>query len=480
MSSKKYPWRAFALLLFVILLTACGGGGGGSASSGVTSSSITARGVITGFGSVYVNGVRYHTGSSSFTLDDNPGLESDLRLGMVVTVTGTRNDDATGDAGSIVFDNELQGPVANLVTDADGVTKTFTVLGISVTVDRVSTSFHDITFDALANDDLVEVSGFYDGSLVLNATYLERKSGFVPGVSEVELKGTVSGSGAGTFQLNGINVIYDPSGVTTDLSRLPGGVSDGQFVEVKGTLDVSGDITATRIALEDNGFDDNIDKVSLEGIITDYVDDSDFRISGVPVDASSATISPASMSLGNGVKVEAEGPMINGVLVAISVEARSSNDVVVEAIVSSVSSGSGSVTLNLINGSVEAFTDSRTRMEDKTKAVASLSLADLANGDFLEVRGFIDDSGNLLATEIRRDDPDDVIVQAPIEGFVTDTSLTLLGVTFFTSGATQFQDSNDAPISGSSFYGSLTIGTLVKIKDSQPGDGTANEAELEQ
>ena len=54
MSSKKYPWRAFALLLFVILLTACGGGGGGSASSGVTSSSITARGVITGFGSVYV------------------------------------------------------------------------------------------------------------------------------------------------------------------------------------------------------------------------------------------------------------------------------------------------------------------------------------------------------------------------------------------------------------------------------------------
>ena len=55
------------------------------------------------------------------------------------------------------------------------------MLGITVLVDQGSTSIHDTTFDALAVDDLVEVSGFYDGSLVLNATFLELKSTFTPG-----------------------------------------------------------------------------------------------------------------------------------------------------------------------------------------------------------------------------------------------------------------------------------------------------------
>ena len=291
----KHPGRTVpAIVISTLLLVACGGGGSGGGMSAISSTGITSRGVITGFGSVHVNGVHYKTGSSSFTIDDNPGLESDLQLGIVVTITGTGNDDGTGNAGSIVFDNELQGPIANLVADPDGMTKTFTVLGVTVTVDRVETSFHDITFDTLAAGDLVEVSGFYDGSLVLNASFLERKSAFIPGGSEVELKGTVSNSTTGSFQLNGITVNYDASGVATDLSRLSGGVSDGIFVEVKGTLDGAGEITASRIALEDSGFDDNLDKLSIEGIITDYVDDSSFMISGTPVDAASASFTPAS------------------------------------------------------------------------------------------------------------------------------------------------------------------------------------------
>ncbi|MEW8155838.1 MAG: DUF5666 domain-containing protein, partial [Candidatus Thiodiazotropha endolucinida] len=96
--------KIFCTMLAVCLtLSACGGGGGGSASEDGTT--ITARGVITGFGSIYVNGVRYHTNSTRFTVDDNPGTESDLKLGMVVTVTATLNDDNTGNASSIVFDN---------------------------------------------------------------------------------------------------------------------------------------------------------------------------------------------------------------------------------------------------------------------------------------------------------------------------------------------------------------------------------------
>ncbi|MEW8646980.1 MAG: DUF5666 domain-containing protein [Candidatus Thiodiazotropha endolucinida] len=471
--------KIFCTMLAVcLILSACGGGGGGSASEDGTI--ITARGVITGFGSIYVNGVRYHTNSARFTVDDNPGTESDLKLGMVVTVTATLNDDNTGNASSIVFDNELQGPVANLVTDADGLIKTFTVLGVTVIADRVGTSFHDTTFDTLVEGDLLEVSGFYDGSLVLNATFIERKESFTPGVSEVELKGTVSNNTSESFLINGVTVNYDPSGIRTDLSRLTGAISGGDLVEVKGSLDENGEIQATRIGHEDDGLDDSISKVSLEGIITGYIDDSNFMISGIAVDASSALFIPSGLTLGNGIKVEAEGPIVNATLQALKIGARGGgNDVEIDAHVSSLSNLDNSITLNLSNGSVTVFVDNRTRMEDKTKAVESLSVSDLGSGDFLEVRGLLDSSNRVILTELRRDNTDDLVLQGPVEDFVTNSSVTILGVTLFTSATTQFEDINDSTISADTFYNSLTVGSLVKIKDEEPGDGTADEVEFE-
>ncbi len=465
----------FVLTLVGVMLAGCGGG----SSTAESPADITSRGVITGFGSVYVNGVRYHTNSSSFTIDDNPGSESDLRLGMVVTVTGTRNDDNTGNAINIVFDNELQGPVSNLATDPDGLTKSFTVLGINVKVDRVSTSFHDVSFDSLANDDLVEVSGFYDNNQVLIASFIERKSGFSAGISEVELKGTVTSSSSNSFVINSITINYDASGVSTDLSRMQGVISDGLFVEVKGTIDGAGAITATRIALEDDGFDDNMSKVSVEGIITDYVDDSNFMISGTPIDASGAINTPASLVLGNGIKVEAEGPMINGVLQAIKIGARGGDGVVIEATINSIDNSVSSITLDLINGEITVYSDIRTRMEDKTKAVERLSLADLSSGDFVEVRGILDGSDRVVLTELRRDDSDDVILQGSVEDFDSGNSITILGVTVFTSGSTQFEDVNDNSISTGNFYSSVSIGALVKIKDKKSADGIADEVEFE-
>ncbi len=74
-----------------ILLQACGGGGGGSSAPAPTptsttpppdpvSSSFTTQGVITAFGSVFVNGVEYETDSSEIESDDNVATEGDLRV----------------------------------------------------------------------------------------------------------------------------------------------------------------------------------------------------------------------------------------------------------------------------------------------------------------------------------------------------------------------------------------------------------------
>ena len=77
-----------ALGLSVLLASGCGGGGSSSDSetSSTDGASVVSRGIITGFGSVYVNGVRYHTEGTRFTIDDDEGDESGLKVGMIVTV----------------------------------------------------------------------------------------------------------------------------------------------------------------------------------------------------------------------------------------------------------------------------------------------------------------------------------------------------------------------------------------------------------
>ena len=91
-----------------LALAACGGGGGSGGSSNPvstpptstppstpTTQAKTTGGKITGFGSVYVNGVRWDTSSTSYSVDDDESVldDSALAVGMVVKVEGTINED---------------------------------------------------------------------------------------------------------------------------------------------------------------------------------------------------------------------------------------------------------------------------------------------------------------------------------------------------------------------------------------------------
>ena len=154
--------------------------------AGIGGSGYVSSGSVTGFGSVFVNGVKFETDNSTFDVDGNPdGTQDDLAIGMIVQVSGSINADGiTGNATSIRYDDELQGPVKGPITyDADRVTATFTVLGVTIIIDSGSTSF-DIDGDLPVNtlsiltaseDNNVEVSGFFDSSGNLKATRVELK-----------------------------------------------------------------------------------------------------------------------------------------------------------------------------------------------------------------------------------------------------------------------------------------------------------------
>ena len=182
----------------LMALSGCGGGGGDGSLAGIGGTGKIASGTITGFGSIFVNGIEYNTDSASILIDDSSGAESDLRVGMVVTVTGTVTDSA-GDAASVVYDNQVEGPVSGLADlTAGATTRSFTVMGTDVVIDATGTIFDDsspgFAFDNIVNGDVVEVSGFVNGLGVLQATYIEKSGTLDPGTTEVELKGTVTGA----------------------------------------------------------------------------------------------------------------------------------------------------------------------------------------------------------------------------------------------------------------------------------------------
>ena len=480
------------LLTFFLVGCGGGGGGGGGLAGGIGGTGVTS-GAITGFGSVFVNGVEFETGGTRFDVDGDDGAsEGDLGIGMVVTVIGTVNDNGvSGTADSIEYDDEVEGPIAATpVEDPDGVTRTFNVFDVTIVVDRNATVFVDTTFDDLAKDDIVEVSGFFDQFGNLAATRLE-KEGVLGAASVVEARGTVSGCGgdcAGSFTLGSLAVTYDGF---TDLSDVPGGiVADGQSVGIKGVLTPPSAVAATRIELEGDGFDGDVEQVSIEGIVTNFISVGNFRVSGQRVDASGAGVDfqPASLagSLGNGDEVEVEGSIAGGILQAVEVEQRG-GDVKISAFIDSVAPGAGTVTMRIVAGQplVTVTVDTQTQLEDKTEVVENLSISDLEAGDFLNIEGYLD-GGTVIANQIERDAADAIELQGPADvppsaGNDASGLVSILDVTIATGQSgdvTAFENVASEEISGAAFFASLVDGDLIAFED-ENNDGLAEEVEFE-
>jgi hypothetical protein len=489
-------YLAFSLVVTVLFNAACGGGGSNLAGGGIGGTGITAFGTITGFGSVFVNGIEFETSGSLFDVDDDDtAIEGDLGIGMVVTVTGILNDDGvTGTADSIEYDDEIEGPITSTVDEDPGLeTKTFTVFDTTVVVSRSSTVFANAGYATLAQDDVVEISGFVDEAGTLVATRLEGKGMLVFDVTEVEIKGTVSGctgNCAGVFNIGSIAVSYDPAGVATDLTEMmPSGVvSDGQFVEVKGVLTGATTISASRIELEDEGIGDTGDnKVSIEGLVTEFSGVSSFKVAGQLVDATGAVFTPASLetSLADGMEIEVEGPIVGGVLQAVKAEARGGEiriDARVQSTMVAADGINGSITLVLDPGNLTVTVDNQTALRDDTGVEALLALGEISTGDFLEVEAFRDEaSGNLIATEIRRDAPDDDILQGPVDSCV-GSQVTILGLSYtLIDGLTTYEDQNENPLPNGNDFCTAQVagGFFVKVRDNRVADGVADQAELQ-
>ncbi|MDO8348886.1 MAG: DUF5666 domain-containing protein, partial [Planctomycetota bacterium] len=330
-------------IVALAVLTACGGGNDDDLAP--VQATQSAIGVISGFGSVIVNGVRFDDAAAAITMNGAAATRDRLRVGMVVQVRGRIHGDGTGVAESIRYDSCVQGPI----TAMNRVQNTVTVLGQTVEVDD-GTVFDGVTLrdmNAFAIGDQVEISCYPDlARSRLRATRMERQGTFQNGASEIEVNGTVSNLNlaAGTCMVDGQTVNF---GAIAAADR-PAGLANGMAVEARGRQFANGVLTADMLRDRDR---DRISRpdgegLELEGYVADFVSIANFKIDGQAVNAANAVIrNGTAADLANGAKVEAEGTMSNGVLVASVLVLKLQTQVRVEAGLQAKDSTQGTITL---------------------------------------------------------------------------------------------------------------------------------------
>ncbi|HIG41376.1 MAG: DUF5666 domain-containing protein [bacterium] len=477
-SSMRIPVMVSTLCLF--LVSGCGGGGGGGSSEPATTptpvsstpTTVTSRGILTGFGSIFVNGVEFETDSAEIESDDNVASESDLRIGMVITLEGTVDEGgSTGTATSVEYNDKVEGPITSITDNV------LIVLGQSIVVDD-GTVFDDgiQMLSDLTAGDVIEVSGFLNANGEIVATYVELND---PG-GEFELVGTVTNldTDTSTFDIQNQTIEFSVAVFEDFDSAL---LADGDQVEVKGsTFDSNGALVATKVELEEDDLGES-DEVEFEGLVTRFQSETDFDVSGVTVTTSAATTyeggSAADLTLN--IKVEVEGQIgADGVLLAEKVKIRKLEDTRVEGVVDSVDTNAGQVVVLDITFMVTGSTQLE---DDSDLNVIFFGLDDIVVGNYLEIRGKLETDATVTAIRLERDDLDG---ETSVRGAVQSNNgsvLVIAGVTIQTTSGTEYLDAAGLAMNQADFFTSAVIDVEVKAKgeETNTSEITATELELE-
>jgi len=315
MKKKNVLLAAGGLIVVSALIFHGCSSSGSNAVSQLTGPNVS-RGVITGFGSVIVNGIHFDVSKAAVSVEGTAADVSSLKLGMEVTV---KSDGQT--ASSINSTNELEGPISGVSG-----TNMVAVLGETVKTDASTVFAGNATgHSSLPAGSICEVHGFRDSAGVIHATRVEVKAAATASTA-VESKGIVSNLTSSTFKMHGLVVNFDP----TTLKNFPaGGIANGQTVKVKSTHGKFDAATSTLVAAsvepesESELHGSEGEHAEVQGIVTDFVSASNFKVNGMTCDATGAGIT----GLANDMRVELEGTVdANGVLIATQFKSEQENE----------------------------------------------------------------------------------------------------------------------------------------------------------
>jgi Domain of unknown function (DUF5666) len=345
---NKLNWAIVGIAVGV--LVACGAGtqsgvgvggtGTGTQTIAVAPTPVTITGPITGFGSVIVNGTRFDDTSALVIRDAITIASNALRLGMTIEVTGTKSADGlTGTAETIRVFSEIKGTTQTINSGSNSLV----VLGTLITVDSNTVFSGAASIADIRLGDVVEAYGLRNlATGDISATRVEIESpptpsGGGPVITPVSLTGVLQNlnSANSTFSVNGEIVGYASAIIS-------GVLTNGLSVKVLGnSSNTSTQISAATVTVTMPTAPTEGRQIEIEGIVTNFLSRSDFKLNGVSINASSSALSTTQISrLSNGARCQVTGIMKSLIVQVSRLECESS----------------GTNTIFEVSGYISAFT----------------------------------------------------------------------------------------------------------------------------
>jgi len=442
---------------------------------GDTVAGIEGTGATSGFGSVFVNGVEFATDDAEFIFNGQPASEADLRVGDIVSVTGSVNGNGQGTAERIVFNRVLDGPIESL--DIRNGSGRLTALGQVVLVDP-STRFINTSASDLALNDLIAVSGLLDDNGVLHATSLEKNTApYVPNQTRIDAEGGISNFNAALlrFDIGDLTVDFSNAEMANNVAaRLQNGI----FVEVFGLQNgTNAPLMADTVNVPERSVGTDGGQVQVDALITDFTGLDNFQLNGQPVDASNATRTDNStMSPANGVRVEVAGEVQNGTVIASTLAVRPPADIGFSAVVDSVAGNGFSIF------AIDAQVQSTTLYLDSAQNIRTFRIGNLQAGDTVTALGFVDVNNQFVVTRLERVNASNIArAHGPLASVNRSArTLNISGVTVTTNSATQFEDADGNSIDADSFFAEAQAGDAVAASGTQNANQISPAATVHQ
>ncbi len=366
---------------------------------------LIAYGPISRFGSIYVNGIKYEIDQAHVEFVHNQAINQ-LSIGMMVKIQAdwTSQSDRTFNAQKVWFDQQLKGPVTDVITTSFGTQ--LNILGTRVKIND-DTVLENLVLKNLKVGHVLAVSGIQEEDNSLLATHIALRSLVLNAkqLIEIESKALSIDVAQQRVFINDIQIsTHDAKWINSSLSTL----NTGDTIEVVGRYNSNNhQVNAASITVKKPNLNlVNGNKLSVDGVISLFQSNSNFYLSGQRSDASEAEFLSSISSLSNRIRVKANGRINeDNVFIIRTIEIIQPTNASIRAPVNSVNSDSGEISILGVTGKTKSGTLYQSKL---TSANKYFNINDISPGDWVELKGkwaddtFTLNAVNLIPTQKRR------------------------------------------------------------------------------
>jgi hypothetical protein len=333
------------------------------------------------------------------------------------------------------------------------------------------TRFKNTAFDQLAENNVLEVSGWLDGGGSIRATFINKIADEPePGI-EISVKGIVTETNAAqrTFLIN--QLVVDISEIADPMPAIE------QLVLVVGMLDDNGILIATGLSVEDELGPGDADSVEIEGVVSQVSSSSEFVLgtTAVRTDEATSFIGLEPEDIIPGARLIVKGALTDRRVLADEIIARDKVNI------------QGQVADKIGNEiSLKGLDNLIISISTLTKIFGDANdLDDIQNGQDVKILGYAVLQNRVEATQVKvkEDGKDRLKLKGPISGIDRDQGIvTILGVDIDTNSISddEFKTDTEGYVSRNEFLGLVAEGDTVSVTGQLTGDVARwEEIELE-